>query len=81
MNESGIWSILTDTLHYVKPEVDSSVTYSFDQKSHQNSKVKYFDAAFSNIPHNENMSVDQDYNSKKENFDAANYNVPNVPIY
>ena len=26
MDESGIWSILTDTLYYVKPEVDSSVT-------------------------------------------------------
>ena len=23
MDESGIWSILTDTLHYVKPEIDS----------------------------------------------------------
>ena len=27
MDESGIWSILTDTLQYVKAEVDSSVTY------------------------------------------------------
>ena len=81
MDESGIWSILTDTLHYVKPEVDSSVTYSYDQRRHQNSKSKYFDAAFSNIPDDENNSVDQTYNSKKENFDAANYNVPNVPIY
>ena len=43
--------------------------------------LKYFDAAFSNIPDDENISVDQTYNSKKENFDAANYNVPNVPIY
>ena len=25
MDESGIWSILTDTLQYVKAEVDSSV--------------------------------------------------------
>ena len=32
MDESGIWSILTDTLQYVKAEVDSSVTYSFDQR-------------------------------------------------
>ena len=30
MDESGIWSILTDYLHYVKPKVDSSVTYSCD---------------------------------------------------
>ena len=43
MDESGIWSILTDTLQYVKAEVDSSVTYSFDQKRFQNSKSKYFD--------------------------------------
>ena len=62
MDESGIWSILTDTLHYVKPEVDSSVTYSYDQRRHQNSTSKYFDAAFSNIPDDENHAVDQVYN-------------------
>ena len=78
MDEFGIWSALTGTLHYVKPEVDSSVTYSYDRKRHQNSKSKYFDAAFSNMPNDENISVDQTYNSKKEYFDAANYNVPNV---
>ena len=33
----------TDTLQYVKAEVDSSVTYSFDQKRYQNSKSRYFD--------------------------------------
>ena len=38
MDESGIWSILTDTLQYVKAEVDSSVTYPFDQKRYQNKK-------------------------------------------
>ena len=82
MMEDGIWSILTDTLHYVKPEIDSSVIYSCDQKMHQNSKSKYFDAAFSNIPNeNNNHSVDYTYNAKEENFDAANYNVPNVPVY
>ena len=32
IDESGIWSILTDTLQYVKAEVDSSVTYSFDKR-------------------------------------------------
>ena len=78
MHESGIWSILTDALHYVKPGVDSSFTYSYDQRRHQNSKSKYFDAAFSNIPNDENISVDQNYNSKKENFYVGNYNVPNV---
>ena len=66
MDESGIWSILTDTLHYVKPEIDSSVIFSYDQKRHQNSKSKYFDAAFSNIPDDENPAVDQTYNVKKE---------------
>ena len=81
MDESGIWSILTDTLHYVKAEIDSSVIFSYDQKRHQNSKSKYFDGAFSNIPDDENLSVDQTYNAKKENFNAANYNEPNVSIY
>ena len=81
-DESGIWSILTDTLHYVKPEIDSSVIFSYDQKRHQNSKSKYFDAAFSIIPNENNShSVDYTYNAKEENFDAANYNVPNVPVY
>ena len=65
MDESGIWSILTDTLHYVKPEIDRSVILSYDKKRHQNSKSKYFDAAFSNIPHdNDNHSVDYTYNAK-----------------
>ena len=36
IDESGIFSILTDTLHYVKPEIDSSVIFSYDQKRHQN---------------------------------------------
>ena len=83
MDESGIWSILTDTLQYVKADVDNSVTYSFDQKRYQNSKSRYFDEKpndFSNIS-DDNTSVDKNYNAKKENFDAANYNVPNVPIY
>ena len=39
MDESGSWSILTDTLHYVKSEIDSSVTYSYDQRRHQNSNL------------------------------------------
>ena len=82
MDESGIWSILTDTLHYVKPKIDSSVIFSYDQKRHQNSKSKYFDAALSNIPNEDNnYSVDHTYNAKEETFDAANYNVPNVPVY
>ena len=81
MDESGIWSILTDTLYYVKPEVDISVTYSYDQRRHQNSKFRYFDAAFSNVLNEDNILVDQISNSKKEKFNAANYNVPHVPIY
>ena len=35
---------------------------------------------FSNIPDDENHSVDHTFNAKQENFDAANYNVPNVPV-
>ena len=66
IDESGIWSIFTDTLHFVKPEIDSSVIFSYDQKRHQNSRSKYFDAAFSNIPNEEdNHSVDYTYNAKK----------------
>ena len=83
MDETGIWSILTDTLHYVKPEVDSSVTYSYDQRRHQNAKSRYFDAAFSNVPNEKNILVDQTVNSKKENFDPVIGTVyPNYgPIY
>ena len=61
MDESGIWSILTDTLQYVKAEVDSSVTYSFDQMRYQNSKSRYFDEKsndFSNI-YDDSTSVDE----------------------
>ena len=82
MDKSGIWSILIDILHYAKPKIESSVIYSYDQKRYQNSKPKYFDAVFSNIPNEiENHSVDYIYDAKQKNFDAANYNVPNVPIY
>ena len=70
------WSILTDTLQYVKAEVDSSVTYSFDQKRFQNSKSRYFDEKSDDFS-NKNTSIDKNFNAKKENFDAANYNVPN----
>ena len=67
MDESGIWSILTDTLQYVKAEVDSSVTYSFDQKRYQNSKSRYFDGKsgdFSNI-FDENTSIDKKLQCKE----------------
>ena len=72
MDGSGIWSILSDTSQYVKAEVNSSVTYSFDHKKHQI-------AALSNKSTDDNTSVDKIFNSKKQNFDAANCNVPNVP--
>ena len=65
----------------MKAGLDSSYTYPYDQKRHQNSKIKYFDAAFSNVPNIENISADQNYNSKEENFDAANCNKPNVVTY
>ena len=80
IDECGIWSILTDTLQYVKAEVDSSVTYSFDQRRFHNSKSKYFDGKSDDFS-NKKTSIDKIYNAKKENFDAANYNVPDVPIY
>ena len=74
MDEFGNWSNFTDTLGFVKAKVYSSITYLHDQRRHQNSKNKYFDAAFSNVSNDENISVDQSHNSKKENFDAAKCN-------
>ena len=67
MDESGIWSILTDTLQYVKAEVDSSVTYSFDQKRFQNSKSRYFDEKSDDFS-NKNTSIDKNFNAKKKNL-------------
>ena len=81
LDEFGIWSNFVEILDFVKAGVDSSITYPYDLKRHQNSKMKYFDAAFSNVPNIENISVDQNYNSKKENFDAANCNKPNVSTF
>ena len=78
MDEFGIWSNFVEILDFVKAGLDSSVTYSYDLKGHQNSKIKYFDATFSNVPNIENIVVDKNYNSKKENFDVANCNKPNV---
>ena len=72
MDESGIWSKLSDTSQYVKAKVNSTVTYSLDQKKHQI-------AALSNKSTDDNTSVEIILKSKKQNFDAANCNVPNVP--
>ena len=66
---SGIWSKLSDTLQYVKAEINSSVTYLFEHQI----------AAPSNKSTDDNTSVDKIFNSKKQNFDAANCNIPNVP--
>ena len=65
MGESGIWSILTDTLQYVKAEVDSSVTYTFDQKRFQNSKSRYFDGKSDDFS-SKNTSIDKIYNAKRK---------------
>ena len=80
MDEFGIWSNFAEILGFVKVEVDSFSTYSNDQRKQKNQKVKYFDSAFSNVPSDENISVDQNYNSKKEKFDTANCNKPSVLI-
>ena len=72
MDGSGIWSKPSDTSQYVKAEINSSVTYSFEQKKHQI-------AALSNKCTDDNTSVDKIFNSKKQNFDAANCNVPKGP--
>ena len=71
MDESGIWSILTDTLQYVKAEVDSSVTYSFDQERFKNSKSRYFDGKSDDFFKTKIHQLNKNFNAKKENFDAA----------
>ena len=81
LDEFSIWSNFVEILDFVKAGLDSSFTCSYDLKRHQNSKIKYFDAAFSNVPNIENILTDQNYNSKKENFDAANCNKPNVSAF
>ena len=81
LDEFGIWSNFVGILDFVKAGLDSSVTCSYDLKRHQNSKIKFFDAAFSNVPNIENILTDQNYISKKENFDAANCNKPNVSAF
>ena len=62
----------------MKAGLNSSVTYTYGLKRSQDSKIKYLDAVFSNVPNIEKISADQNYNLKKENFDAANCNKPNV---
>ena len=75
MNGFGIWSKLSDTSQYVKAEINSSVTYSFDQRKHQI-------AALLNKPTDDNTSVDKMYNSKENKtlmLQTVMYqNVPNI---
>ena len=76
MDEFGIWSSFLDILDFVRAEFDSLDIYANDQKKHQNSRRRYSDVTYSNVPNDENRSLDQKYNSKKEHFDAANCNKP-----
>ena len=80
MDEFGIWSSFLDILDFVRAEVDSLGIYAYDQKKHQkkhqNSRRRYSNVTYSNVPNDENRSLDQKYNSKKEHFDAANCNKP-----
>ena len=46
LDEFGIWSNFVEIFDFVKAGLDSSFTYTYDLKRHQNSKIKYFDAAF-----------------------------------
>ena len=77
----GIWSSFLDILDFVKAEVDSLGIYAYDQGKHLNSRNIYFDVAYSNVPNDENSSLDQNYNSKKEHFDAANCHQPSGSTY
>ena len=71
MDEFGIWSSFLDILDFVKAEVDSLGIYAYDQKTHLNSSTRCFDVTYSNVPNDENSSLDQNFNSKKEHFNAA----------
>ena len=74
--------IVQSHIHMIKEGIKIQKLYSYDQRRHNNSKGKYFDATFSNIPNDDgNISVNQKCNSKKENLDVANYNVHNVPVH
>ena len=61
LDEFGIWSNFVEIFGFVKAGLVSSVTYPYDLKRHQNSKIKYFDAAFSNVPDIENISAEKSY--------------------
>ena len=76
MDEFGIWSSFLDILDFVRAEFDSLDIYANDQKKHHNSRKRYSDGAYSNVPNDENRLLDQKYNSKKEHFDAAYCNKP-----
>ena len=71
MDEYGIWSSFLDILDFVRAEFDSLDIYANDQMKHQNSRRRYSNVAYSNVPNDENRSLDQKYNSKKEHFDAC----------
>ena len=42
LDEFGIWSNFVEICDFVKAGLDSSITYTYDLKRHQNSKIKYF---------------------------------------
>ena len=50
MDEFGFWSNFTDTLYYVKAEVDQSITYSYDQRRHQIQKPNILMQPFQMFP-------------------------------
>ena len=76
MDEYSIWSSFLDILDFLRAEVDSLGSYTYDQKKHQNSRKSYLDVAYLKVPNDNNRLLDQKYNSKKEQFDASNCNKP-----
>ena len=54
MDEFGIWSSFLDILDLVRAEFDSLDIYANDQKKHENSRRRYSDIAYSNVPNDEN---------------------------
>ena len=68
MDEYGIWSSFQDILVFVRAEVDSFGIYVYDQKKHQNSRKRYFDVAYSNVPNDKNRSLDHKNTIQRKNI-------------
>ena len=74
--EDEVWSIFTDTLHYLSEPSSGSLSYNHDLKRSKNAKRQYFDPAHENVPHSSTDERRMRKESKTEHFNAANCNTP-----